>query len=142
MEGQDCIFCKIIAGQIPCTKVFENEAVLAFLDIGPVSDGHLLVVPKVHTSRLENTPGQTLAEAVKVLPMLAQAVQRAVDAEGCNVLCNNGRCAGQVVEHLHLHLVPRKPGDGIFNSWPSFRYPPGKAEQIAQKIIQNLKPSF
>lgn len=139
MSVQDCIFCKIIAGQIPCTKVFENDALLAFLDIGPVSDGHLLVVPKVHTARLESTPPQTLAQAAQVLPMLAEAVGRAVNAEGCNVLCNSGRCAGQVVEHLHLHIVPRRSGDGIFNQWPSFKYPPGRAEQIAQKIIQNLK---
>lgn len=135
---ESCIFCKIIAGQIPCIKVFENDQVLAFLDVSPVSDGHTLVVPKSHTLRVDCTDPQTMTQLAAVLPRLAGAVQKAVNAEGYNILCNNGPAAGQVVEHVHVHIVPRKRNDGVFNQWPSFRYPQGKAEKIAEKIVQNL----
>ncbi|MCI0499042.1 MAG: HIT family protein [Planctomycetales bacterium] len=141
MNVQTCVFCKIIAGQIPCTKVYENDAVLAFLDIGPISDGHTLVVPKAHTPRVDKTDSHTMAALAQALPMLADAVQQAVGADGYNILCNNGLSAGQIVEHVHLHIVPRKKNDGLFNQWPSFQYPQGKAGAIAEKIIQNLNLS-
>ena len=134
----ECIFCKIAAGQIPCIRVYENACVLAFLDIGPISDGHTLVIPKAHYDRLDSCPAEVLAEVAKVVGALAKSVAEAVGAEGYNVLNNNGVAAGQVVNHLHLHIVPRKSGDGVFHHWPAFQYPPGRAEAIAEKIKQKL----
>jgi len=135
---QDCIFCKIIAGEVPCVKIYENDHVLSFLDIGPVSEGHILVVFKQHTCSVDQTAPLAMAEIAKVLPKLAGSVKNAMAADGYNVLCNNGTSAGQVVEHLHFHIIPRKENDGVFNQWPSFQYPAGKAELIAEKIRQNL----
>ena len=138
MERQDCVFCKIVSGQIPSIKIFENEHVLAFLDIGPISDGHTLVIPKQHYERLDQADPQVMAEVAKVLPVLSAAVTKAVDAEGYNVLCNNGSVAGQVVEHVHFHIIPRCANDGVFNRWPSYQYAENKADQISEKIKQNL----
>ena len=135
----DCIFCGIAAGRIASIKVYENNHVLAFLDIGPISDGHTLVIPKAHFDRLDQCPAEVLAEAAKVLGRLGGPVAEAVGADGYNVLCNNGSAAGQVVEHVHFHIIPRKSGDGVFSRWPSYKYPDGKAVAIAEKIVQNLK---
>ncbi|MHC5135204.1 MAG: HIT family protein [Planctomycetota bacterium] len=138
MSVQDCIFCKIIAGQIPCTKIYENDFVLAFMDVGPVSEGHVLVVFKEHTCSVDQTDPLAMAEIAKVLPKLAGSVKNAMDADGYNVLCNNGASAGQVVEHMHFHIIPRKENDGVFNQWPSFQYPEGKAKEIAAKIREKI----
>ena len=138
MERQDCVFCKIASGQIPSIKIFENEHVLAFLDIGPISDGHTLVISKRHYERLDQADPQVMAEIAKVLPMLSAAVPKAVNAEGYNVLCNNGSVAGQVIEHVHFHIIPRRSNDGVFNRWASYQYAENRAEQIAKKIKQNL----
>ncbi|MBC8379310.1 MAG: HIT family protein [Planctomycetes bacterium] len=135
---QDCIFCKIASGQIPSLKIFENDHILAFIDIGPVSDGHTLVIPKQHYGTLDQMTPEIMAEIAKVLPMLAASIQKAMKSEGYNVLCNNGSAAGQIVEHIHFHIIPRNANDGIFKKWPSFQYPDGKAEQIAAKIRENL----
>ena len=112
--------------------------VFAFLDIGPISDGHTLVIPKEHIDKFDECPPQLLGEVCSRLGKIAAAVQKAVGSDGYNVLCNNGRAAGQVVEHLHFHIVPRKTGDGIFDRWPSYKYPAGKAEKIARNIRNNL----
>ncbi|MBN2511798.1 MAG: HIT family protein [Sedimentisphaerales bacterium] len=139
MTQTDCIFCKIVAGHIPCYKIFENDHVLAFLDIGPVSTGHTLLIPKNHIDRIDQCPPNILAETAKVLPQLARSVAAAVDAPAYNILCNNGSAAGQVVMHLHFHIIPRHERDGVFTQWPSFKYPEGKADMLCQKINENLK---
>jgi len=136
--ADDCIFCKIIKGDIPAHKVYEDDRVLAFLDIGPVSEGHCLLVPKDHYDRLEDCPADTIAALGSKMGRIAKAIIAATDAEGCNVLNNNGRCAGQLVGHVHFHIIPRRTGDGIFIPWPSKEYPQGRAEELIQKIKQNL----
>ena len=138
MSVKDCVFCKIVAGQIPVTKVFEDDVVLAFLDIGPVSDGHTLVVPTQHFEKLHECPAELLGQVGSRLGKITGAVVAAMDCDGYNVLCNNGRAAGQLVEHVHFHIIPRNPGDGVFNRWPAGRYPEGKAENIAAKIREKL----
>ncbi len=109
----DCIFCKIIAGEIPSEKVFENDHVLAFMDINPTSKGHTLVIPKDHSADLPSTDVNALLQVTAVLPMIAAAAVKAVGAAGFNILQSNGPCAGQVVPHIHFHIVPRNDGDGI-----------------------------
>ena len=132
--ADDCIFCKIIKGDIPSHKVYEDERILAFLDIGPVSEGHCLVIPKDHYVRLDDCPVDTVAAIGSQMGPIAQAIVAATNAEGFNVLNNNGRCAGQLVEHVHFHIIPRCTGDGIFIPWPAREYPQGRAEELAQNI--------
>lgn len=138
MSVDNCIFCKIIAGRVPAVKIYEDEVVLAFLDIGPLSDGHTLVIPKTHFSRLDECPAEILAEVAVRLGKIAKAVVTAMDSDGYNVLCNNGRAAGQLVDHLHFHIIGRNTGDGVFNRWPADKYKEGQIEQIAAKIRENL----
>lgn len=137
-RSQDCIFCKIISGRIPSVKVYEDESVLAFMDTGPVSPGHTLLVPKAHFQTLTDCPAGVLAALSLVLGRLAGAVERAMSADGYNVLCNNGRAAGQLVDHVHFHIIPRMTGDGVFGHWPAFKYAVGRAEQLAEKICTEL----
>jgi len=138
MSAGDCIFCKMVAGQIPVARVYEDEIVFAFLDIGPISDGHTLVIPKQHFEKLHDCPPELLGEVASRLGRIAGAVAAAMNADGYNLLCNNGRAAGQLIEHLHFHIVPRNVGDGVFDRWPSYKYPHGKIEKIADKIRENL----
>ena len=138
MNESDCVFCKMVAGEIPVTKIYEDEVVLSFLDIGPVSDGHTLVIPKQHFERLHDCPAELLSRFGSCLGKIAKAVSAAMDSDGYNVLCNNGRAAGQLVEHLHFHIIPRNTGDGVFDRWPAYEYQEGKIEEIADKIRENL----
>jgi len=138
MGEDDCIFCRMVAGRIPVARVYEDEIVLAFLDIGPISDGHTLVIPKQHFEKLHDCPPELLGQVASRLGRIAGAVAAAMNADGYNLLCNNGRAAGQLIEHLHFHIVPRNVGDGVFDRWPSYRYPQGKIEKIADKIRENL----
>lgn len=137
----DCIFCRIISQQIPSVPVYENQHVLAFLDIAPISPGHTLVIPKQHFTRLEQCPPSLIARLTENLGTIAQAVIQAVSAEDYNILNNNGRSAGQLVDHIHFHIIPRKPDDGVFNRWPAGKYSPGQMEQIAERICQQLADS-
>ncbi len=134
----DCVFCKIIAGEIPSLKIFEDEKVLAFLDIGPLADGHLLVIPKKHYERLDEMDTEDITALSAVLPKLARALVIATNAQGYNLLQNTGECAGQVVPHVHFHLIPRMPGDGLGYRWPAKKYQEGRDKEMQQKIIASL----
>ena len=138
MSADDCVFCKMVAGQIPVAKIYEDGVVLAFLDISPISDGHTLVIPKEHFARLHNCPPELLGQVSSRLGKIAKAVTNAVDSDGYNLLCNNGTAAGQLVEHLHFHIIPRNSGDGLFDRWPSYKCQQTKLEAIAAKICENL----
>jgi histidine triad (HIT) family protein len=134
----DCIFCKIVAGQIPCTKVYEDATVLAFMDINPISPGHTLVIPKKHYEAIGEMSAEEAAALFRPVPSLAAAVKGALGAEALNVLQNNGRAAGQAVAHLHVHLIPRWTGDGLGFHWPAksadFTVLAGQAEKIKAGI--------
>lgn len=138
MSAVECIFCKMVAGQIPVTKIYEDDVVLCFLDIGPISDGHTLVIPKQHFEKLHECSAQVLSRVGSVLGKIAKAVATAMNSDGYNVLCNNGRAAGQIVKHMHFHIIPRKMGDGVFDRWPAYKYQQGKIEEIAANIRKNL----
>jgi len=138
MAESDCIFCKIVAGEIPATKVFEDDACIAFMDIGPVADGHVLLIPKTHVASIEDLPPQEAASTLANLPAVARAVRAATGSEGLNVLQNNGRVAGQLVMHVHFHLIPRNPGDAFTFNWPAGDYPPGRMDELAQAIRGHL----
>jgi len=107
----DCIFCKIVAGEIPAQIVYRDENLLAFLDINPISPGHTLLIPTAHVAALPDAAPQHLEGLAGVLPKLAAAVRSAAGADGLNVLLNVGRCAGQLVPHAHFHLIPRRESE-------------------------------
>ncbi|OGL60985.1 hypothetical protein A3H10_03335 [Candidatus Uhrbacteria bacterium RIFCSPLOWO2_12_FULL_46_10] len=136
----DCIFCKIIAGEIPSEKVYEDEHVLAFLDIAPVNPGHTLVIPKTHSSDFLDTTESSLIVVVKVLPKIAKAIMWAVGADGFNIGVNNGAAAGQIVPHMHFHVIPRLSGDG-YKSWGHRKYGEGEALKIAERIRTSVENS-
>jgi histidine triad (HIT) family protein len=134
----DCIFCKIAAGTIPSGKVYENDKVFAFMDIAPVSNGHTLLIPKQHFEKMEDCPADLLAAIGSALGIVSKAVVTGMKAEGFNVLCNRGKAAGQVVDHVHFHIIPRNTGDGFWHCWPAFKYQPGQAEQFLAQIKAQL----
>ncbi|MBV9789880.1 MAG: HIT family protein [Chloroflexi bacterium] len=113
----DCIFCRIIAGDIPSHKVYEDDATLAFLDINPASQGHAVVIPKEHAADLFSLSPDALAATAKATQTVARLLQRGVHPEGINILQNNGPSAGQSVFHYHVHVIPRWSGDRALGMW-------------------------
>ena len=112
-----CVFCKIIAGQIPSYKVYEDDLVFAFLDIGPLVRGHTLVVPKAHHATVSETPAELFGQVSARLPKITSAVLAATQSKACHVLTNNGTDAMQSVAHLHFHIIPRRSGDRFHIPW-------------------------
>ena len=129
----DCIFCKIIKGNLPALKVYQDNAVVAFLDIAPISPGHLLVVPRQHAADLLAIDDLALAYVMRVAKQLGRAMIKGLGADGFNVGINNGAVAGQVIEHFHCHVIPRFKNDGL-KDWPAREYEPGQSEQLAAKL--------
>ncbi len=130
----DCIFCKIIKGEIPSHKVYEDEHTLAFLDIMPVAPGHILVISKRHFANIEEADEETLCNITKTIKKIGKALKNNLKVEGYNVNENNDPAAGQIIPHLHFHIIPRKKGDGL-KLWPQGKYKKGEAEKIAKQII-------
>ena len=120
--SDDCIFCKIVAGELPCTKIYEDEETLAFLDIGPIIKGHTLVIPKAHHDPITATPPGVLEKLIVVVQTIACAQMTGLRADGVNVTQANGRSAGQVVPHLHFHVIPRYETDGHRWNWHTVQY--------------------
>ncbi len=129
----DCIFCKIIAGELPSTKIYEDDTCLAFLDIAPVNAGHTLVVPKRHTANIEETDDHELQALISAVKKIGAAFKSGLGVEGYNVTENNDPVAGQIIPHLHFHIIPRTENDGL-KLWPQHRYEAGQENEIAEKI--------
>lgn len=134
--NQDCIFCKIIAGQIPSAKVYDRGGVYAFLDIAPVNKGHALVVLKKHYETLFDLPEDIGRELLVALKVVGQAVMKATGASGLNVGMNNFESAGQLVHHAHFHLIPRHAGDGL-TLWTQHAYESVEDMQKLAKAVQS-----
>jgi histidine triad (HIT) family protein len=129
----NCVFCAIAAGEIPCFKIYEDDFALAYLDINPFSQGHTLVIPKAHTQGLIDTPDETLAALVSTVKKVAGHLKSALGCEGFNILQNNGEAAGQTVMHIHFHIVPR------YSSGPiAFENHPGDMDKLAA-LAEKLK---
>ncbi len=135
---KDCVFCRIIAGEIPAAKLIETDVVLSFLDIAPVNPGHCLVVPKRHVATLLELSQDELNICIFTVQRLAGAAARATGAVGFNVLQNNGRCAGQIVPHVHFHIIPRSPDDGFKFGWREGSYAEGELEEVQRGIRKLL----
>ena len=140
ITDQDCIFCKIVAGQIPSTKVFEDDLILSFMDINPIGKGHLLIIPKNHYPTLFDIPEEDLNAVFGTAKKIATALKGALDMPGLNLIQSNGRAASQIIDHFHLHLIPRWPGDS-FSKLMEWEMIPGDMNEIgalAKKINQGL----
>ena len=109
----NCVFCAIAAGEIPSFKVYEDDIVLAYMDINPFTKGHVLVIPKEHTEGLLDTPDTTLAAVIARVKKIAAHIKTALPCDGFNILQNNGESAGQTVKHVHFHIVPRYGSEPI-----------------------------
>ncbi len=131
----DCVFCKIIAGDIPSFTVFEDDQVFAFMDINPVNPGHSLVIPKHHSANVFETPDQWVAATMIGIRRLARAVEKTLSPHGINVLQANGPGAAQSVFHFHMHVIPRGVDDGLTMNWG---LNPGDMEAIG-KLCEAIK---
>jgi histidine triad (HIT) family protein len=125
----DCIFCGIVAGTMPAERVYEDEHTVAFLDIAPACDGHILVIPRAHSDDIHTTDPANLAAVAATVQLMAGRVSGALGAEGVSVVQSNGRAAGQTVFHYHVHVLPRYDGDPIRLPWTP---EPGDEDEIAQ----------
>jgi len=130
----DCVFCRIIAGQIPATRVFEDAHTLAFMDIGQVNPGHVLVAVKPHVENLQGLDDSLAGAALHTAARVARAVQAAFAPEGISVYQANGAAAGQTVFHFHIHVLPRWHGDGMELTWPVKNPPREMLEAYAVKL--------
>lgn len=134
-----CIFCKIINKELPADIVFENEHVLAFLDIAPINKGHTLVVPKSHHNSISTPSEDELLNIMKAASQIGRALMKGCDYDGFNLHLSNGNCAGQVVDHAHMHVVPRIGTDGFHWNWRSLKYENGEKEEYIKNINSKLK---
>ena len=135
---EDCIFCKIITGEIPSFKIYEDDATYAFMDINPAHDGHALVIPKEHAKDLHAVSEEAIAKTVVAAKKIAAAVEKSVRPGGINLVQCNGEAAGQSVFHFHVHVLPRREGDELKMNWG---LKPGDMDAIgklAEKIKGNL----
>lgn len=131
----ETIFGKIVRGEIPCHKVYEDDDVLAFLDVGPLSEGHTLVVPKEPAVTLDQLSDASAAAIGRVLPRIARAVKQVTGCEAFNVLQNNGPLAHQAVMHVHFHVIP-KPGaeQGLGVGWPAGKLDMEQGRALAERL--------
>lgn len=138
------IFTRIIQGEIPCFKVYEDDLVFAFLDIGPLSEGHTLVIPKEEAATLGELSDESAAAIGRVLPRLCRAVAQATGMKHCNVLQNNGAPAHQAVFHVHFHIIPKPdaggegPGKGLGITWPAGKLDGDAGMALAQRIAEAI----
>ena len=134
----DCVFCRIVARQIPATLVHEDEHTLAFMDLGHVNPGHVLIAVKKHAENLYELDDAQAGAVLRAATRLARAIRGAFNPAGLSVYQSNGKAAGQTVFHYHVHLVPRHDNDGMALSWPVKNPPREKLEEYAAKIRSSL----
>ena len=137
MKDTNCIFCKIIDGEIPATRIYEDEHVLAFLDITPVNPGHTLVIPKAHYENMFAVPEDMILEMMRAVKKIAHGIKDGLGVGSMNVAMNNGIHSGQTVFHSHIHLIPRHENDG-HGVWKGTPYKDGQAAEVAEHIKKAL----
>jgi len=134
----ECVFCRIIAGQIPAARLLETAKAVAILDVNPVNRGHALIMPKRHAQSLLELMQDELHSCMSMVQRVARAVTEVTQCPGFNVLQNNHECAGQVVAHVHFHVIPRKPDDGFVLGWRQGSYREGEIERLGKQIHARL----
>lgn len=134
MKDNDCIFCLIANGDIPSNTVYEDEYFRAILDLSPAAKGHTLLLPKEHAEDLFSLPDEAAARVMPTAKRIAKAVMKAMNADGVNIVQNNGEAAGQTVKHFHLHIIPRKTGDNAMPLWTPGKSDPEEQKKIAEAV--------
>lgn len=134
MKREDCIFCKIAAGEIPSETLYEDEEFRVILDLGPATRGHALILPKDHAADLYELPEEAAAKAVKLAKKMALLLKSKLRCDGLNLVQNNGEAAGQTISHFHMHLIPRYAGDGQMINWVPSK-PSGEELEAVRKEI-------
>ena len=135
MKKDNCIFCKIVNGEIPSRKLYEDENFIVILDVGPASKGHSLIIPKDHYANIYEMPEALCAEAMKVAKKMSAKLTDGLAADGLNILQNNGEAAGQTVHHFHMHLIPRyKDAEKLFEYAP-LSFEASEMEAIKDAIV-------
>ena len=132
---ENCIFCKIAAGEIPSNTIYEDDSFRVILDLGPATKGHALVLPKNHYADLFEIPEDVLAEAAKVAKKVAGTMKEKLSCDGLNLVQNNGEAAGQTVMHFHLHIIPRYANDGQHILWKPTSPSPEELAAIKDTIV-------
>jgi len=134
---ENCIFCKIAKNELPSYKIYEDGQFLSFLDVNPVKPGHALVISKKHYKNFSDTPNEVLGKMMDVINKVSKAVMKATNAPAFNLMLNNGAVAGQIIYHVHFHIIPRHEDDNLI-LWPGKKYNDGEAENLLKKIKENL----
>ncbi len=135
---EECIFCKIVKSEVPSSKVYEDEIVISFLDIMPANKGHCLIVPKKHYETLFDIPDKDLGKIMQAAKKIAKALSLSVGNGAYNVLMNSGKDAGQLVNHSHIHVIPRFKGDMLRLQWSHKKYRGNELQEFAEKIKKFL----
>ena len=133
MNEPNCVFCKIVRGELPSIKVYEDEGTLAFLTIQPTNTGHTLVIPKEHVANVFESTPELWAKVQETVRKVASAVETGMQADGVNINMNNREHAGQIIDHVHIHLIPRFKGDGL-TLFPHHDIRDDEGEPVAAKI--------
>ena len=134
---EECLFCKIVKGELPSSKLYEDEDTLAFLDLFPVKKGHSLVISKEHYENIFDVPAESLSKISSVMKNVADAVKKGVNADGISIAQSNGKDAGQVIPHIHFHVMPRFKDDGL-KLWPQGKYEEGEMDKFKEDISKFL----
>lgn len=139
MKKDDCVFCKIVSGEIPSRKIYEDEDVIAIMDLSPTSKGHSLIIPKEHCTNIYDIEEETAAKVMKVAKKLALKMTTALNCDGFNLLQNNGETAGQTMFHFHMHLIPRyKDADNDMLKFTSVELTDEEMDAIRDRITGSL----
>lgn len=133
-----CIFCKIIRGEIPSTKLYEDDEVLSFLDISPANKGHALIIPKEHYETLNEIPSEKLVKMIEIVQKISKSIEAEIKPDGYNIIMCNREAAEQVVPHAHIHVVPRFKTDDFKIAWTHKKYDEGEMDLFKEKITKGL----
>jgi len=134
----DCVFCKIVSNEIPSSKVYEDEGIIAFMDAGQVNPGHVIVAVKKHVQNIYNLHTDLAASVFQAAAKIAKAVKTSMQPAGMTLLQANEKAGWQTVEHFHIHVLPRHPEDGVTLTWPAKHPPKEELDRLADKVIQGF----
>lgn len=135
----NCIFCSIIGHEIPSATIYEDEKVIAILDIAPSAKGHTVLIPKNHSKDIFEIPEEEAAHIFTVAKKIGKALKEEINCDGINILQNNGKAAGQTVFHLHVHVIPRYENDAVNLTWTPGEYKEGEMQSLAQALVKRVK---
>lgn len=135
----NCVFCSIIGHEIPSATIYEDEKVIAILDIAPSAKGHTVLIPKNHSKDIFEIPEEDAAHIFTVAKKIAKALKEELNCDGINILQNNGKAAGQTVFHFHVHVIPRYENDTVNLTWTPGEYKEGEMQSLAESLVKKVK---